>query len=185
MKLIKLKLMNLVKLALATVSTDKGTLEYDGTGELKVDMEVYVRNEDGDIVTAPDGEYKLSDDKVAVVVAGIVTEIREPEAGSETVVVNEELEEEVVIPTESDYVPRADFQALVEIVSALTDEVAELRGSQSATSDKIDTLEAEFSAVVRKPAAKPIENDPTGGNSVKKPTMPASAVEFLSQAKKN
>lgn len=61
--------------ALASVATDKGELLYEG--ELAVGTEVFVADEEGNQVVAPDGEYTLEDGKVVVVAEGKVAEIIE------------------------------------------------------------------------------------------------------------
>lgn len=61
-------------------ATDKGTLEWDGNEDLKAGDEVFVTNEDGERVAAPDGDYKTEDGKVIKVVDGKVSEIVDDEA---------------------------------------------------------------------------------------------------------
>ena len=60
--------------------TDKGELVWEGEEDLKEGDEVFVDGEDGELVAAPDGEYKTEDGKTIVVVEGKVAEIRDPEA---------------------------------------------------------------------------------------------------------
>ena len=63
------------------IQTDKGKLEWNNEDEdLKAGDEVFVRDEEGNRVPAPDGEYRTEDGKVIVVVEGKVSEIRDPEA---------------------------------------------------------------------------------------------------------
>ena len=64
----------------AAVNTDKGPIEWDGEEDLEAGREVFVLDEDGNRVPAPDGEYTTEDGKVIVVVEGRVAEIRDPEA---------------------------------------------------------------------------------------------------------
>lgn len=64
----------------AAVNTDKGPIEWDGEEDLEAGREVFVLDEDGNRVPAPDGEYTTADGKVIVVVEGRVAEIRDPEA---------------------------------------------------------------------------------------------------------
>ena len=64
----------------AAVNTDKGPIEWDGEEDLEAGREVFVLDEDGNRVPAPDGEYTIADGKVIVVVEGRVAEIRDPEA---------------------------------------------------------------------------------------------------------
>lgn len=62
-------------LKLASISTDKGELTYDG--ELEVGKEVYVEK-DGEYVAAEDGEY-ATEEKVIVVADGKISEIKDKE----------------------------------------------------------------------------------------------------------
>ena len=60
--------------------TDKGVLEWDGEDDLKTGDAVYVRDDEGNRVSAPDGDYRTEDGKVIVVVDGAVAEIKDDEA---------------------------------------------------------------------------------------------------------
>lgn len=71
------------------LSTDKGTIYWNGEDAIAVGVEVYIDGEDEEKVIAADGEYVLEDGKVIVVVEGKVSEIREP--ASEEVIVEESL----------------------------------------------------------------------------------------------
>ena len=80
------KLLRLAKalLSLSQTETDKGTLIAET--DIEVGVEVFVEDENGEMVAAPDGDY-TTDDKVITVVDGKVTEIKDKE-------------EEVTEPTE-------------------------------------------------------------------------------------
>ena len=60
--------------------TDKGELIWEGEEDLKEGDEVFVDGEEGELLPAPDGEYKTEDGKTIVVVDSKVAEIRDPEA---------------------------------------------------------------------------------------------------------
>ena len=92
-----LKLARLV-MRFAEVKTDKGSLIYDG--ELAVDIEVMVEDEEGNVVAAPDGEYNLEDGRVVVVKEGKVAEIKEAPVTEETI--EEVLAEEAPAKDEKD-----------------------------------------------------------------------------------
>ena len=63
------------------IETDKGKLEWDNEEEdLKEGDAVYVRDEEGNRVPAPDGDYTTEDGKVIKVADGKVTEIVDPKA---------------------------------------------------------------------------------------------------------
>lgn len=60
----------------AEITTDKGLLSYDGD-ELKVGDMVYTIGEDGERVTAADGDYTAEDGRIVKVADGKVAEITE------------------------------------------------------------------------------------------------------------
>lgn len=64
-------------LHLAEVKTDNGVLI--SKSEIEVGSEVFIKDENGEIDDAPDGEYKAEDEKIFVVADGKVAEIRELE----------------------------------------------------------------------------------------------------------
>lgn len=82
---IKLALRKLL-VSCGSIETDKAVLQYDGD-EIVVGTEVFVENEEGEIVAAEDGEYKV-EDKTYVVAEGKVTEIREESKEEEVVEVS-------------------------------------------------------------------------------------------------
>ena len=64
----------------ASKDTDKGAISWDGEDDLKEGDEVFVTDEEGNRVAAPDGDYTTEDGKVIVVVDGKVAEIKDAEA---------------------------------------------------------------------------------------------------------
>lgn len=131
---------NRIKLAKAilkfnSLMTDQGELVYEG--ELLEGTEVFIEDENGEIVAAPDNEYK-AEGKTVVVENGVVTEIREDvivdEAPAEEAPA-EEIAAEEEAPAESD--PKDDRIAELEALVAEKDQyIAELE-------DKIKSLEGE------------------------------------------
>ena len=111
------------------IATDNGELVWEGEGDLEAGREVFVER-DGELVPAPDGEYKTEDGKTIVVVEGRVAEIRDPEA-------------EVAPEPE----PAPD-----EEKAALRAENAELRA-------QVETLTARVAELSRMPAAKPAHEE--------------------------
>lgn len=65
---------------LASVATDKGELHHEGEGDLKAGDSVYVYDEEGNQVAAPDGDYTTEDGKVIKVAEGKVVEILDDRA---------------------------------------------------------------------------------------------------------
>ena len=97
------------------IATDNGELIWDGEEDLEAGREVFVER-DGELVPAPDGEYRTEDGKTIVVVEGRVAEIRDPEA---------EVAPEPAVDEEKAAL-RAENAELRAQVETLTSRVAEL-----------------------------------------------------------
>jgi len=72
------KLFQLAKLIMkfSNIPTDKGELIIDG--ELAIDVDVMITDENGEVISAPDGDYLTDDNKTIVIKDGKVVEIKEP-----------------------------------------------------------------------------------------------------------
>lgn len=128
-----------------TVSTvDNLTLELPNG--LNVDSEVFVENEEGELVPIQDGEYQVTDVTI-VVVGGVIVEIKqadinEPTEEPETVVT--EMQEE---PTEQ---PTEEPETNTE-VEELKQKIAELEAEKAELEAKIADLEAKLSEPIEEP----------------------------------
>ena len=65
---------------MASKATDKGDLYWEGEDDLKEGDAVFVRNEEGEQLPAPDGDYRTEDGKVITVENGVVASIKDDEA---------------------------------------------------------------------------------------------------------
>lgn len=171
---LKVVLKSILSLQMGEVNTDKGNLIWDSENDLEQGMEVFVRDENDEIVAAPDGEYVTEDGKAIVVAEGKVAEIRDPEAEvapeqeeieetSQEVQVEAAEEEEAPAPAdEPEAEPEAEVSledrvaALEERLSAILDgingivnAIAELEGRIAEVEGKVAKVEA--------PAADPID----------------------------
>ena len=97
-------------------ATDKGDIYWEGEDDLKEGDRVYVRDEEGNLSDAPDGEYRTEDAKVITVVDGVVASITDGEA--------EVAPEPEAGPSEE---MRAELDNLRAQVEALTAENAALK----------------------------------------------------------
>lgn len=93
LKKFKAALLKALVAEFANVTTDKGILAWDTDEDLKAGDKLYIEDAEGGRKPAEDGEYKTEDGKVIVVVEGVVSEIKDPEA--EVEVVDNEVAEEV------------------------------------------------------------------------------------------
>ena len=111
------------------IATDNGELLWEGEADLEAGREVFVER-DGELVPAPDGEYKTEDGKTIVVVEGRVAEIRDPEA-----------------------------EVAPEPEPAVDEEKAALRAENAELRAQVETLTARVAELSRMPAAKPAHEE--------------------------
>ena len=131
--------MTLQKLLLqfGEVSTDKGLLEYTGE-ELVVGAEVFI---DGN--PAPDGDYKIAEDKVIVVADGKVAEIKEPAPAPEP----QEPEPAPEVPVEA-----AIEEDLVKVIEPLVNEINAVKAELEAVKSRLAEIESKLQEDAAKPA---------------------------------
>lgn len=144
----KLNVMKLFRdlMKLGKVETDNGVLIYEGD-VLTEGTEVFIEDENGNIVPAPDGQYgdyKVVDGKIAP------AEVVEPEAKPES---DEVMQEEVIVEPEPE-VKESDDDKYEERISALESKIAELEGKVAELISAKEELE--FSQL--KPAEKEIKD---------------------------
>ena len=132
---VKLTLQKLL-LQFGEVSTDKGLLEYTGE-ELVVGAEVFIEGN-----PAPDGEYKIAEDKVIVVADGKVAEIKEPAPEPEP-------EPAPEVPVE------AAEEDLVMVIEPLVNEINAVKAELEAVKARL----AEIESKLQEDAAKPAEEE--------------------------
>ena len=130
---VKLTLQKLL-LQFGEVSTDKGLLEYTGE-ELVVGAEVFI---DGN--PAPDGEYKIAEDKVIVVADGKVAEIKEPAPEPEP-------EPAPEVPVEA-----ATEEDLVMVIEPLVNEINAVKAELEAVKSRLAEIESKLQEDAAKPA---------------------------------
>ena len=129
---VKLTLQKLL-LQFGEMSTDKGLLEYTGE-ELVVGAEVFI---DGN--PAPDGEYKIAEDKVIVVADGKVAEIKEPAPEPEP-------EPAPEVPVE------AAEEDLVMVIEPLVNEINAVKAELEAVKSRLAEIESKLLEDAAKPA---------------------------------
>ena len=132
---VKLTLQKLL-LQFGEMSTDKGLLEYTGE-ELVVGAEVFINGE-----PAPDGEYKIAEDKVIVVADGKVAEIKEPAPAPEP----EPAPEAPQVPVE------AAEEDLVKVIEPLVNEINAVKAELEAVKARLAEIESKLQEDAAKPA---------------------------------
>lgn len=111
------------------IATDNGELVWEGEADLEAGREVFIER-DGELVPAPDGEYRTEDGKTIVVVEGRVAEIRDPEA-----------------------------EVAPESEPAVDEEKAALRKENEELRAQVETLTAKVTELSRTPMAKPAHEE--------------------------
>lgn len=160
MKLNKSKLLAFAKLikCVQEVNTNNGV--FISEGEIVVGTEVFIADENGDLVPATDGEYE-TENVIYTIESGIVTAIEEK---------TEPIEEPVEEPTEPVVEENATEEPIEEPAEepTATDEkdarIAELEAEIETLNQRIAELEAENEELKKKleePVEDPIENQTT------------------------
>lgn len=152
---LKVLLKSVLSIQLAEVVTDKATLIYDAE-KLVVGTEVFVKNENEEIVPAEDGEY-ITDEVTIVIKDGKVAEIIEKEVEeveAETIIeepAENPIEEDVIVE-EITEIPTVKLEEILEVITALNNKVSALEG-------KVTELEERLAKVEKEPIAEPIEEE--------------------------
>ena len=123
----------------AEVETDNGKLIYEG--ELAEGVEIFVEDENGEMIAAPNGEYK-TEDKVITVEDGRVAKI-------EDIVVEDPQPEPVEDPVEMDEEREAELLAEIETLKA---EIAEKDARIAELEAQIAEKDEQLKMSVEKPA---------------------------------
>ena len=159
---LKVALKSILSIKLAEIETDKGILIYDGE-ELTVGLDVFTKDENGEIVTAEDGIYvfdiytiTVKDGKVENIEENETEEIEETDVKeTETVemeIVEEPIEnpiEEVVEEVTETIIPTEKLEEIFNTLTELYNKVIELEGKVAVMEERLTKIEAE-------PIAEPI-----------------------------
>ena len=145
--LITMSLINRLKLAkmilkFGSIQTDNGELQYEG--ELEAGLDVFVESE-GELIPAPDGEYK-SDNKTIIVEGGKIKEIIEAEEPVEEPI--EGAEEPVEEPSDDS----DELDALKKENEELKARIAELEAQLDEANKSLEDAETKLKMSVEKPA---------------------------------
>lgn len=171
---LKVALKKMLSLELGRVATDKGELVFDG--ELAVGVEVFIEDENGELIPAPNGEYD-AENSVIVVEEGKVAEIKEKEAENAPEETNEETEEpndenveaeqidepaaesaEAPAQEEAEQESIEDKVARLEgLVNGFVEGVEKIVNAIAALEDRVAELENKVKDLDNEPAAEPAE----------------------------
>lgn len=160
---LKLALKSILELQLGEIATDKATLVFDG--ELAEGIEVFVKDENEELIPAEDGEYK-AEEKVITVAEGKVAKIEDiekPAEETEEKPAEENLETEVPAEKPVDE-QEVETPADDERIAALETKVAEILegiervlNTASALEGRIADVEEKIAKLDTTPAEEPID----------------------------
>lgn len=147
----------------AEVKTDKAVLTIDG--EVEVGNAAYTESEDGEIVTAEDGEYVDEDNKRIIVISeGVISEIKEieDEKKEETVEEVEEVKEVTETEEQLEEEPTAEevTEEVTEEVDPRDEKIAALEALLAQKDEEIALLNERIAELENKadaPVEEPIE----------------------------
>ena len=131
------------------INTEEGVV-LSVEGDLEVGKEVFTTDDNGDVVTAPDGDYNY-ENKVITVAEGVITVIAVKEAPVETPAEETPAEEPVVEENEED-APAAEETPAEDEKDA---KIAELQARIA----ELEAENAELKAKLEEPADKPAEEE--------------------------
>lgn len=165
-KKLAIALRKALSLEFGSVVTDKNTLLFDG--ELAVGTEVFVEDENAELIPAEDGEYLAEDGRTIVVANGVVTEIREKEPENEPENVEEPVEAEEIEDPAEEPADSADEEAEEEsiedkvnrlegLVNGLADGIEKIINAIAAIEARLDDVEAKIAKLDSEEAAEPAE----------------------------
>lgn len=142
---------------LASVTTDKGILVWDGEEDLKVGDAVMIEGENGEGAEAPEGDYKLEDGTIIKVAEGKVAEIIAPEADTEDEApAEEEMAEEEAPAEEKTEEETPDYKAEIEALKA---EIEALKVEIEALKEGATKMSAEIEKFAKAPAVAPAHEE--------------------------
>ena len=139
--------------AVKAVETDKGKLMWDNEDEdLKEGDAVYIMDEEGNRVPAPDGEYATEDGKVISVVDGKVASIVDPKA--EVSEDGQKEDEQLIALREENEALRSQLEEQKAVNEAMHEELKSLKDKPAA---KAAHIEAEEAARIEKTGNKGLD----------------------------
>lgn len=151
-----------ILLSLSSIKTDKGILEYEAD-ELRVGVDVFATDENGERKPIEDGEYTTEDGTIITVKDGKVDTIIEvvEEPTEEEPVAEEEMEEE---PTEEPVEePTTEEEEKVDEIAEIKKQIEELTAMVEKIMEKIGEnntkVEERLSKIEKMTTSKPIEEE--------------------------
>lgn len=170
---LKTALKKMLSLQLGEVATKDGKkLYWSSEEDLREGLEVFVEDENGELIPAPNGVYETEDGKKINVEDGVVKGIEDPEA--EVAPENENLAEPAADPAAEPAADPAEAQDSEEEQATVEDRVASLEekmakilegveqmlNAMASLEGRLEEVEAKVAKIETEPAADPAEDKP-------------------------
>ena len=166
---LKATLRKMLSLQLGEVATKDGKkLYWSSEEDLREGLEVFVEDENGELIPAPNGVYETEDGKKINVEDGVVKGIEDPEA--EVAPENENLAEPAPAPAadpaeaqdgeEEQATVEDRVASLEEKMAKILEGVEQMLNGMASLEGRIEELEAKVAKIETEPAADPAEDKP-------------------------
>lgn len=170
---LKTALKRMLSLQLGEVATKDGKkLYWSSEEDLREGLEVFVEDENGELIPAPNGVYETEDNKKIEVEDGVVKDIEDPEA--EVAPENENLADPAAEPAAEPAADPAEAQEGEEEQATVEDRVASLEekmakilegveqmlNAMASLEGRLEEVEAKIAKIDKEPAADPAEDKP-------------------------
>lgn len=167
---LKATLRKMLSLQLGEVATKDGKkLYWSSEEDLREGLEVFVEDENGELIPAPNGVYETEDNKKINVEDGVVKKIEDPEAEVAPENVEQNLEEDAApaadpAEAQEDGEEQANVEdrvaALEEKMARLLEGIEQMLNAMASLEGRLEEVEAKVAKIETEPAADPAEDKP-------------------------
>lgn len=167
---LKATLRKMLSLQLGEVATKDGKkLYWSSEEDLREGLEVFVEDENGELIPAPNGVYETEDNKKIEVEDGAVKKIEDPEAEVAPENVEQNVEEDVApaadpAETQGDGEEQANVEdrvaALEEKMAKILEGIEQMLNAMASLEGRLEEVEAKVAKIETEPAADPAEEKP-------------------------
>lgn len=167
---LKATLRKMLSLQLGEVATKDGKkLYWSSEEDLREGLEVFVEDEKGELIPAPNGVYETEDNKKIEVEDGIVKKIEDPEAEVAPENVEQNVEEDVAPAADPAETQEGEEEqaavedrvaSLEEKMARLVEGIEQILNAMASLEGRLEEVEAKVAKIETEPAADPAEDKP-------------------------
>lgn len=167
---LKTALKRMLSLQLGEVATKDGKkLYWSSEEDLREGLEVFVEDENGELIPAPNGVYETEDNKKIEVEDGAVKKIEDPEAEVAPENVEQNVEEDVAPAADPAEAQEGEEEqaavedrvaSLEEKMAKILEGIEQMLNAMASLEGRLDEVEAKVAKIETEPAADPAEDKP-------------------------